>query len=157
MEWSKTTTNMGTRRACSRDIANRFARYEALQLLHSKNSSVRLVGHVYSYKIFMLSTYRCGESLTHFMSKPFVEHFFNGTPMKNILCDKNIYAPGQLRKVLSILYAPLPPITCLNPATPPCGSESGDKCTTSLIVLSANGTGHTQCWYCYSTASLDAT
>lgn len=42
---------------------------------------------------------RCGESLEHFMQRDYVRHFMSRIPMREINSAKDIYAPGNLRKV----------------------------------------------------------
>ena len=80
--------------APSRDIATHFNTIEHLRYIIDGGYVQVSLYHEY---IFMLSSglYRCGENLKRVFSSPMIQHFLNGTPMRELHSENIIYQKGR--------------------------------------------------------------
>ena len=94
----------GNRKACSRDIARRFAKFEALNLVCSGANipgSGRLLNLVTQTNILPMIP-RCGRGLQELMKSCIIKHQLTGDSMRDLNKEKDIFAPGCLRKVRNL-------------------------------------------------------
>lgn len=98
------------RQACSRDIVERFAKVEHMQLLPKQDSDRQAILYdkiklkTFKLKLIIITdvqchVYRCGSRIQEFIDSPQTQHYLYGTNMRELYTDKEIYQPGCLRKV----------------------------------------------------------
>lgn len=92
----------GNKSAPSHDIAWHFAVIEQLRYI-CEDGHVPTGKRCY-HKFPMYGVYiivcSCGRSLKTLYGSPILQHHVNEVPMREGYCDKGIYQPGALRKVL---------------------------------------------------------